>query len=381
LYHAVSRLREAMVLSRRDILRCLALSACSILSTWGACPGGGLSAHDRCWYLSDGGVTCTATCSAKGLGVSLFVADDSAPMVPQLLGRKPSTKQFPWGRLECYVPGSDRYHTAKAVPDSNTGDSGEPGDWKIDVCRFACPCTQPSTPVEPSSTEPYPGCVQQNVVLRHAGAHAIFVDISSHGAAGCWQNDCKHSDKFNSADMGICARACAHSADCTHWTYGEQDGAKKCFLRKSDGGREQSDSWVSGSKACSPEALPDAFVAFTAGQLLQPCDGGKSDACPDMARAVSTWKFAISHLKRATEGAIDANTQQFVNQISADTDAFAAQMSEESFPVVVGNNRQVFNALHAWMQSQPRVEVNPNDASLPNPLRGHLCMASSCFEL
>ena len=28
------------------------------------------------------------------------------------------------------------------------------------------------------------------------------------------------------------------------------------------------------------------------------------------ARAVTTWKFAIKHLKQATDGALDANTQQ-----------------------------------------------------------------------
>ena len=33
-------------------------------------------------------------------------------------------------------------------------------------------------------------------------------------------------------------------------------------------------------------------------------------------------------------------------QISTDTDAFAAQMSEENFPVVAANNRQVISSLN-----------------------------------
>jgi len=228
----------------------------------------------------------------------------------------------------------------------------------------------------------FPGCVDNNIVLRHAGAHAIFVDLSTHGTSGCWQNDCKNSDKFNAEDKGICARACAQIDECTHWSFGEQEGAMKCFLRKSDGGREESEGFASASKSCAPGNLPDAFVALTAANLpeMLACDAGKSDQCPDMARAVTTWRFAIKHLQKATEGALDAGTSQYVSQIGSDTDAFAAQMSEENFPVVVGNNRQVFLALRGWMESQPQADVDPNDASLPNPMRGKLCGATSCFE-
>lgn len=338
--------------------------------------------HDRCWYLGDAGATCEATCQAKGVSYSHHVAGEAEPMVPKLLGRDPATRQFPWTRTECYVASQDRYHTAKAVADSNSGDTGHPGQWKESVCRLACSCTQgpkvEAPPVDP--TAPYPSCVEQNSVFRHAGAHAIFVDVSSYGSAGCWQNDCKHSDKFNAEDMGTCARACTQIEECTHWSYGTQEDAKKCFLRKSDGGREIQDGWQSGAKACAPQAVPDAYAAYVAGRLLEPCDAGKSDACPDMARAITTWRFAIKHLKQAANGKVDPNTVNFINQVSDDTDAFAAQMSEDNFPVVVANNRQVFMALNSWMSAQPSIPTNANDASLPNPLRGHLCGAASCYE-
>lgn len=233
-----------------------------------------------------------------------------------------------------------------------------------------------------ADAQDFPACVESNVVLRHAGAHAIFVDVSSHGVIGCWQNDCKNSDKFTAEHMGICARACSEIDECTHWSFGEQEGAMKCFVRKSDGGREEAEGWQAGAKSCTPSTLPDAFVAATAANMpeLTACDAGKSDQCPDMARAITTWKFAIKHLKKATEGQLDAGTMQYINQISSDTDAFAAQMSEENFPVVVMNNRQVFQALAGWLDSQPKVDTNPDDASLPNPMRGKLCGASSCFE-
>merc|ERR1719191_1477574 len=112
-----------------------------------------------------------------------------------------------------------------------------------------------------ASAQEYPGCVQGKTVLRHAGAHAIFVDLSAFGTAGCWQNDCKNSDKFNAVDKGICARACASVDECTHWTFGEQEGATKCFFRKSDAGREGADGFASAAKACAPTLLPPAQVA------------------------------------------------------------------------------------------------------------------------
>jgi hypothetical protein len=121
-------------------------------------------------------------------------------------------------------------------------------------------------------------------------------------------------------------------------------------------------------------------MALKAAELLVVCDAGKSEACPDIARAVTTWKFAIKHLKQATDGALDANTQQYITQIGTDTDAFAAQMSEENFPVIAGNNRQVFQALAGWMGSQPTSAVDPNDMSVPNPLRGLLCGPSTCYD-
>jgi len=278
-------------------------------------------------------------------------------MLPKLLGRTPATKQFSWGRHEAYVPSADRYHTAKNVADSNAGDRGEPGDWSIDIVRLSCPCSQGVAAVE--STEAYPKCSQKDVVLRHAGAHAIFVDLSTVGSAGCWQNDCKNTDKFDAADPGICARTCAKLPECTHWSFGEQGGATKCFFRKSDGGRENAEGFTSGSKTCAPPEVPDAFMAMKAAELLLVCDAGKSEKCPDMASAVTTWKFAIKHLKQATENSLDANTQQYITQIATDTDAFAAQMSEENLPVIAGNNRQVFNALQGWMSSQPKPQLIP----------------------
>lgn len=363
--------------------RALAFLTAVSVAAEAQCPGGGVASNDRCWYLSNAGDSCGQTCQGKGLTYSHFVAGEASPMVPRLLGRDPATRQGAWGRIECYVPSQDRFHTAKAVQDGSTGDKGQPEDWKEGVCRLSCACSVPSGAAPPAadSNAPYPQCAQQGHVFRHAGAHAIFVDFSAAGSAGCWQNDCKNTDKFNTHEQGICARWCAQTPECTHWSFGEQDGSNKCFFRKSDGGGEASDGWVSGSKSCAPPAVPDALMALKASEVVAPCDAGKSDACPDMARAVTTWRFAIKHLKKATEGKLDAGTMQYVNQVASDTDAFAAQMSEENFPVVAANNRQVFNSLTSWLQSQGAgPAIDTNDASLPNPVRGKLCGQSNCHE-
>lgn len=348
------------------------------------CPSGGLAAHDRCWYLSEVGKSCSATCSAHGLSMNHFVAPAESPMVPQLLGRSPTTKQHSWGRLECYVGQGDRYHTAKPVPDGNSDDKGEPGDWAVSICRLACPCVGGAAAAQAAAAidnAPYPECMQKNSVLRHAGAHAIFVDVSSFGSVGCWQNDCKNSDKFNAEDKGICARACHSIEECTHWTHGEQEGAMKCFFRKSDAGRETAEGWHAAPKTCAPPAVPDSAMAKAASEVLRACDAGKNEGCPDMAKAITTWKFAIKHLKKGAEGKVDANTLQYITQVASDTDAFASQMSEENFPIIVGNNRQVFNVLDAWMSSQPAYKADTTDKSLPNVMHGKLCGPNSCFEL
>lgn len=340
------------------------------------CPNGGIADHGRCWFMANQGSSCATTCAAAGLKFSWFVADATNPMTPRLLGREPGRKQGAWGRVECYVPGEDRYHPAGQAPAAGGNDDGEPGDWAYPICRLACPCSRSS------GTGGFPGCVEPGVVLRHSGTHAIFIDASGHGTAGCWQNDCKNTDKFNADNMGICARMCSELDDCMYWTFGEQDGTTKCFLRKSDGGREMGEGWSSGEKACAPAPVPDALMAMRALELpaLIACDGGKSQECPDMARAMMTWKFGLKHLAKATDGKLDANTAQFITQVVADTDAFMTQMSEDNFPVVVGNNRQIFNALKGWLSSQASGEVDAGDSSLPNVLRGELCGPTTCFE-
>lgn len=197
------------------------------------------------------------------------------------------------------------------------------------------------------------------------------------------------TDKFIAVDPGVCARLCTELDECTHWSYGKQDGELKCFLRKSDAGREAAKGFSSASKACAPPPLPPAFVALQVAYSdgLKACDGGKSDQCPDALAGITTWKYAIKHLKRATEGRVDPTTWDHIEQIGSDSENLARQVTAEvrpsdaDFPRIVYNNRLIFNALHSWLDSTPKVELGVDDPSLPNPIRnGKLCGQSSCYE-
>lgn len=110
------------------------------------CPGGGYLDYamgkdnqKRCWYLSSIGGTCGSTCNEMGLQFQYLLSDDG-PMVPKLIGKTPTTANGPWGRLECYVPEEDRFHSAQIQQAENTLDRGSTQDWSYPSCRLACPC-------------------------------------------------------------------------------------------------------------------------------------------------------------------------------------------------------------------------------------------------
>ena len=44
--------------------------------------------------------------------------------------------RFSWGRIECYVPSADRYHTAKPNPNPDADDKGAPQDWSVPLTMF-----------------------------------------------------------------------------------------------------------------------------------------------------------------------------------------------------------------------------------------------------
>jgi hypothetical protein len=100
--------------------------------------------------------------------------------------------------------------------------------------------------------------VDSSTILRGQGKYAIFVDVTQHGKnTGCFQNNCKNTDKFDCADQAECASICYQVPECKFWAFGDEQGTKKCWLRNGDGGREPLDSAVAGADQCAP---PEVFL-------------------------------------------------------------------------------------------------------------------------
>ncbi|CAK0848876.1 unnamed protein product [Prorocentrum cordatum] len=244
------------------------------------------------------------------------------------------------------------------------------GDFTFDRC---CRSDEP-VPRLPDSPDAYPACIVTGIVLRHLGEHGVFVDVTSHGSTGCFQNNCSHSDKFVAADPGVCARRCA------------EDGALRCFLRRSDGGRQWAKGWSAGTKACAPAPLPDAHAALAVrARASRPATGARARAVRTCSRrcARGCWRSGTSSARLAgawTRSRCSTSTRlPPIHPIWWITGDY--RPSDADFPRVVFNNRLIFNSLRDWLDSQAKAELGEQDLSLPVPLRtGGLC-GGSCYEL
>mmetsp|Transcript_85030 Transcript_85030/g.193893 ORF Transcript_85030/g.193893 Transcript_85030/m.193893 type:complete len:283 (+) Transcript_85030:36-884(+) len=99
----------------------------------------------------------------------------------------------------------------------------------------------------------WPACIEQDTVLRGAGQYGLFVDAAAKGKhLGCFNNDCTKTDKFSCSSMDECAVICSQSEGCTHWTFGNEGGDTKCWLRTGDGGREAAPGFSSATVNCMP---------------------------------------------------------------------------------------------------------------------------------
>ena len=98
----------------------------------------------------------------------------------------------------------------------------------------------------------WPQCIEQNTVIRNAGK-ALFTNVAGFGAAsGCFQDDCKNTDKFAVSKLESCINVCHTLPECSWWVFGTEEGMTKCWLRVADDGRENGDGWSSGAKTCAP---------------------------------------------------------------------------------------------------------------------------------
>lgn len=100
--------------------------------------------------------------------------------------------------------------------------------------------------------KPWPDCIQRNVIIHgYDIGEALMIDLAKYGAKeGCWNNDCKETDKFNCESMEACATMCQKVDACQWWTWGEQGGARKCWIRSGKHGREKRYGFSSGPRVC-----------------------------------------------------------------------------------------------------------------------------------
>lgn len=246
---------------------------------------------------------------------------------------------------------------------------------------------QPVTSSSRGSTS-WPECVEQNIVLRGHGVHAVVEDLTTllgDAVRGCWDGNCAATDKFETSRPEDCARVCGALPSCMFWTLGEQDGASQCFLRTSDAGREAVAGFVAGAKACRPLAtvvLPaQAALAVLDLPALRACDGGTTGPlCPSLHNAMRTWRFGIENLKLAVDGST-SDVSQYIDQISLDADTFIAadgpaDQLEQMYTIAVTNNRQVFQVVRVLLEVGSQEPPSRLDVSVPRPVRGLLCRAT-----
>lgn len=162
----------------------------------------GTQAQGRCWFLSDAGESCSATCARHGRSFSFIIADPDAPVTPSLVGHEPKVKQQPWAALECYAASEDRFHTANQNAARHY--VNDIGTWSHENCKLACPCGG-SESDRCSWREP-PECAPEFMWKGVKYTGCATVDLE-HERPWC-QHSFQHTEKANTQDWSYCTYDC-----------------------------------------------------------------------------------------------------------------------------------------------------------------------------
>jgi hypothetical protein len=127
------------------------------------------------------------------------------------------------------------------------------------------------------SSRSWPSCVARNVIIHGFSiGEALILDLRPHGATkGCWNGDCSKTDKFNSESMEQCALVCSAVKDCHWWSWGNEDGDAKCWIRTKRTQRGKRYGFSSGSRDCVPPANATSSGAPLSG------NGSQSEAAAE----------------------------------------------------------------------------------------------------
>jgi len=163
----------------------------------------GTTAQGRCWFLSDIGESCGATCAKHGRAFSFAIANPEAPITPRLVFHEPKTQQEPWSALECYVASEDRYHTANENAARHYVD--DIGNWSHDNCMLACPCGDAGS--DKCTWKQPAACVPKFMWKGVEYSGCATVDLE-HERPWC-QHSYQHTDKDKMAqDWSYCENIC-----------------------------------------------------------------------------------------------------------------------------------------------------------------------------
>lgn len=102
----------------------------------------------------------------------------------------------------------------------------------------------------------WPSCQMVGKVYRYNTStnNAHFCNLAGYGAiAGCFLDNCGETDKFAASRIESCATVCHTLPECSHWSYGTEEGMTKCWFRSSDAHLEDAEGYSSGAKDCTPE--------------------------------------------------------------------------------------------------------------------------------
>jgi hypothetical protein len=100
-------------------------------------PCEGVDSDGRCWYMSELGQTCDATCLKHGRSFK-YKMPGSKPITAMLLNKEPQSQEGPWRAFECYKPEEDHLHLVSKCSANDYRDNQ--GSWSDASCQLACPC-------------------------------------------------------------------------------------------------------------------------------------------------------------------------------------------------------------------------------------------------
>lgn len=84
----------------------------------------------------------------------------------------------------------------------------------------------------------------------------LVLNLTRYGAtSGCWLDNCAETDVFTSETLERCSVACFEEPSCHWWTWGTEDGVRKCWLREKRNGREKRFGFASGHRHCADTEL------------------------------------------------------------------------------------------------------------------------------